>query len=81
VRVDRSNLIMHTVNAVGGEIDARTAQALLSNLADAEVLSPAGARILGAAVTDRALMSAPPECRDKLRAGILKQCLLKALQP
>jgi len=79
VRYDRHGLIMHTINAAGGTIDARSAGALLSNLAGAQALSREQIRLIAGAVGDRALRSVPPDIRDSVRAAILKECLLGTL--
>ena len=77
VRLSGRPLIMHTVNAIGNSIDARSAGALLSNLeheADLRLLS-----IIAAAVSDGALRPVSPERRDAVRAAILKSCLVQLM--
>ena len=76
VRRDSSQLIMHTVNAVGRELDRETAEALLRNAVHAKVLEAPFARLISAAVSERALHAALPEERKALRASIFKQMLL-----
>ena len=73
---DRPSLLMHAVNSVGERIDARTAVAILLNLTEAGVLAPETAEVMAAVMGDAALRSAPPGCRDQVRAAMLKQCLL-----
>lgn len=80
VRLDPKQLIMHTVNSVGDSIDARTAAAFLANAADADALSLREADLIMTAVSDRALRLAEPSLRDRLRAEILKQLLIRTLQ-
>ncbi|MBR1497766.1 MAG: CtsR family transcriptional regulator [Oscillospiraceae bacterium] len=77
-RVQRSprELIMHTVNAVGDRLEARTAGAFVSNIYEAGLVDRATARLLLAAVSDRALRAVPASERDTVRAGILKQMLV-----
>ena len=79
VRLDRRGLIMHTINAVGDTVDARSAQALVSNLKGAQALSDEQLKLIAGAVGDRALKAAPPDLRDAVRAAILKECLLISL--
>lgn len=74
VQLDRDALIMHTLNAVGDRLDARTAAALLVNLRS--ILSQEIINVAAAAVSENALRAVPPEFRDVVRAGILKQILL-----
>ncbi len=79
VRIDRSSLIMHTVNAAGTQLDGPSARALLSNLLSAGALDAPHIKLIAAAVGDRALNPAPPILRDALRASIFKQCLVNSL--
>ncbi len=79
VRMDPQQLIMHTVNAVGDRIDAPTTVALVSNAVDGGALSPSAGILILAATSDNSLRPAPMECRDALRASILKQMLIKTL--
>lgn len=72
-------LIMHTINAVGDELDLASAKAFITNALFAEVLSPEEARLILAALSENALRPCPPELRGRLRAGIFKQMLLNAI--
>ena len=72
----RQVALMHIVNSVGEGISARGAEICLHNLLDAGMLSEAAARLIGAALGDRALGAVPPELRDVVRADILKRCLM-----
>jgi len=76
VRVNRQNLLMHTVNSIGSALDSRSAAAFLSNLLGAGVLSEEQARLIASAIGDGALRPATPEARDILRASILKHVLI-----
>jgi len=78
VSADPKQLVMHTLNAIGAELDARTAEAFLQNLLDSGSLPPALVRMIAAALGDRALRPAPQIMRNALRASILKQLLLTA---
>lgn len=78
VQPDASQLIMHTVNAVGEELDKATADALLRNIVSAGALDVPRARLIASAVSERALREAPAECRKKIRSGIFKHMLLTA---
>ena len=70
---------MHVVNALGDTLDFRTARVILQNLVGDGQLEPPAARMMLAAVKDTSLADAPQECRDRLRASILKQMLLSTL--
>jgi len=80
VQVDPKQLVMHTVNAIGEELDAPTAEAFLQNLLDAGAISPARVRIMAAALGEGALRPVPRPLRGALRASILKQMLLSVTE-
>jgi transcriptional regulator CtsR len=79
VHIDRGQMIMHTVNAVGEEVDAVTAKAFLQNLMGAGVLDSMAGRLIYAALSDAALRCLPPERRDSTRASIFKQMLMSTV--
>ena len=71
-------LLMHAVNAVGPAISLNDVRVFLTNLIEAGVLDAKTARIILAAVSDRALAMLPVEIRDTVRAGVFKETLLRA---
>ncbi len=77
VQLGQNALIMHTINAIGDSIDARSATALIQNLRS--VLSDEFIRVIVAAVSDSALRAAVPPLRDEVRAGVIKQILLQII--
>ena len=79
VQADPSLLVMHTVNALGGAVDQRTAAALLENCVASGVLEERLAHMMLAGVSDQALRPVDPAGRDIVRAAILKQMLLSAI--
>ena len=76
VQVDRQTLLMHVINSLGPEIDLSSARAILGNLVQSGALEENLGRTISAAVGDKALASAPRECRDSLRADILRNVLI-----
>ena len=76
VQVDRQTLMMHVINSLGSRVDLPSARAILSNLVHAGALREEIARMLLAAVGDKALGSVPREYRDTIRADIMKQVLI-----
>lgn len=76
VQVDRQTLMMHVINTLGSRVDLPSARAILSNLVHTGALSEEIARVLLAAVSDKALASVPREYRDTIRADIMKQVLI-----
>jgi transcriptional regulator CtsR len=77
VRMDRQTLLMHVINSLGGELDLPSARAILTNLAESGAISTEAARCLLAAVSERALQSAPPVYRQAIRADIVKHVLIQ----
>ena len=77
VRMDRQTLLMHVINSLGGELDLPSARALPANLAESGAISTEAARCLLAAVSERALQSAPPVYRQAIRADIVKHVLIQ----
>lgn len=76
INMDRPSMIMHTINAIGDTLDMQSATAILQNLVNAKSVTAEGAHIVLTAVSNNALAPVPPEERGKLRARILKMCLL-----
>ena len=69
-------LIMHTVNSVGSRLETATASAFVSNIYEAGIIDKSTARLILAAVGDKALRPIAPADRDTVRASIFKQLLI-----
>ena len=67
---------MHTVNAIGNELDLNTAAAFISNLISCGAIDRSAAALMMAAVGNPALRPLDAKSRDILRASILKQMLV-----
>ena len=80
VRPEPTQLIMHTINAIGDTLDCNTAAAFLQNAVDADVLDRRSAILMLTAISDRALVKINPMLRDGIRADILKQMLIRTLK-
>lgn len=80
VQIDPKQLVMHTVNSIGDDLDVRTAEAFLQNLLDAGAVDEDRIRMMAAALGDSALRPSPRETRGALRASMLKQMLLSTIQ-
>ncbi|HBL41613.1 MAG TPA: CtsR family transcriptional regulator [Ruminococcaceae bacterium] len=86
IRITRANyntpnaVVMHAVNAIGSAIDERSAKAHIVNLNHASILSVETAKIMLAAVSDSCYREITPQQRDAVRAAILKQMLMQALE-
>jgi transcriptional regulator CtsR len=67
---------MHTVNSVGDKLDAATATAFVSNIFETGIIDKKTARLMLAAVSDKALRPIAVADRDTVRASIFKQLLV-----
>ena len=76
VEMEPEMLTMHTVNAIGENIDLNTAAAMIKNLRQSDVISDSQTRLMLSAISNNALRSIIPIERDTLRASILKQMLV-----
>ena len=76
VKIDRENLLMHVINAIGDEIDYNSTDAFLKNLAGAELINEREGKIMLSVLSDKALRRIPAPARDSIRADLLKQALV-----
>lgn len=76
VDMEQEMLTMHTVNAIGENIDLSTAAAMIANLRQSNVLNDNETRLILSAIGNNALRAIRPIERDTLRASILKQMLI-----
>ena len=79
VRIDRKTLLMQVINSVGDTLDAKSAQAITTNLADSGAIEPKTAKLLLAAISENALRDLPKELRNIVRASIFKQVMIYAI--
>ncbi len=76
VTMGKSSAIMHTVNSVGASLNNATARAMLQNLAVQKVITSDAAKMISAAISEKAFACIPQEYRDTLRAAIFKNMLV-----
>lgn len=69
------NMMMHIVNAIGEYLPYRDAVAIVRNCFDYDLITENEAKIIMAAVTEKALPLKQPE-QDYVRAGLLKNMLI-----
>jgi transcriptional regulator CtsR len=79
IQMDCSCAVMHIVNSIGFSLDNATAQAMLNNLVQREILELPAAKLMAAAISDQSYYSIPQEHRDELRAAIFKNMLMTQL--
>ena len=79
VNMEPQRLIMHTVNAIGDDIDLNTAAALTANLLQGGAIVKEEAQLLMAAIGNNALRPVPAPLRDAVRASIYKHMLINII--
>lgn len=73
--MDEGDYVMEAVNRIGDFVSAETARAILQNFYANELITAREAKLIMAALSDKALMLKAPE-RDMVRASILKNILI-----
>jgi transcriptional regulator CtsR len=73
------NNFMHLVLSIGGSISEQSAAAHINNFVDYKLISPRDGKLMKAAVSSKALSAASPDDRDAIRAGILKNMMLRLI--
>ena len=76
VKMDKGTAVMHIVNSVGNTLDRATAEAMLNNMLQRELMQLQTAKAIAAALSDRTLQSIEQERRDKLRADLFKNMII-----
>lgn len=78
VSVDKSNYIMHVVNAIGDAIGYNSALAILSNMESEGIVTRREKNIILAAISDRIIPFNAP-VRDAYRARVFKNMLVSMI--
>ena len=76
VKMEKGTAVMHIVNSVGNTLDRATAEAMLNNMLQRELMQLQTAKAIAAALSDRTLQSIEQERRDKLRADLFKNMII-----
>ena len=80
INTTRSGAIMHIVNSIGKALDKATAEIMLTNMLDRGVIDSRTARLMAAAMGERAYAEVPPQYRDAVRAAVFKNMLLTLVE-
>ena len=67
---------MHIINSVGDTLDKATAEVMLKNMLQRNLIELLPAKIIAAALSDRTLKNIEQEKRDTVRADLFKNMLL-----
>ena len=76
VKMDRGTAMMHIINSVGSTLDKATAEAMLNNMLQRNMLQLQSAKLIAAALSDRTLSQVEQYKRDTVRADLFKNMLL-----
>lgn len=76
VKMDRGTAIMHIINSVGSSLDKATAEVMLNNMLQRNMLEMQSAKLIAAALSDRTLSQVEQDKRDTVRADLFKNMLL-----
>ena len=76
VKMDKGTALMHIINSVGGVLDKATAEVMLRNMLQRNLLELETAKVIASALSDRTLKQVEQEKRDALRADLFKNMLL-----
>lgn len=76
VNMDRGTAIMHIINSIGASLDKATAEVMLNNMLQRNMLELMPAKIIAAALSDRTLSRIDQDKRDTVRADLFKNMLL-----
>ncbi len=76
VKMDKGTALMHIINSVGATLDKATAEAMLHNMLQRDILLLETAKAMAAALSDRTLRQVEQEKRDSVRADLFKNMLL-----
>lgn len=79
INTTRGGAIMHIVNSIGAALDKATAEIMLDNMLTRGIIEPRTAKLMAAAVGERAYLSVPQQYRDAIRATVFKNMLLTLL--
>ncbi len=79
VRLDRSSALMHIINSIGDGLDAASARILIENSQQAELIEPAAAGLMKAAISSPVMRQISLPMQDGFRAAVIKQMLLQLI--
>lgn len=76
VKMDRGTAVMHIINSVGNSLDKTTAEVMLNNMIQRQMMEIQSAKIIATALSDRTLSRIEQDKRDMVRADLFKNMLL-----
>ena len=79
VTTDRRVAIMHIVNSIGESISLSTADTILSNMTEQDMITRYDYALIMSALSDKAYTCVPQDKRDRLRAMLMKNMLITVI--
>ncbi len=71
-----SEYLMHIITSIGNKISQLTAEVLIKNFVDYNIIEPREAMLMKAATSDKVFVVVPMDKRDEIRCAILKNMLM-----
>ena len=71
-----SEYLMHIITSIGNNISQLTAEVLIKNFVDYNIIEPREAMLMKAATSDKVFVVVPMDKRDEIRCAILKNMLM-----
>lgn len=76
ISMDRDTAVMHIVNSIGARLDGATANAIIKNMAEQNIIDAKTERLMMAALSDRCFTGIASDIRDSIRAMMFKNMML-----
>lgn len=76
VKMDRGTALMYIINSIGTTLDKASAEAMLKNMLQRDMIELTSARLIASALSDRTLTNVEQSKRDAVRADLFKNMLL-----
>lgn len=76
VKMDRGTALMRIINSIGTTLDKASAEAMLKNMLQRDMIELTSARLIASALSDRTLTNVEQSKRDAVRADLFKNMLL-----
>ena len=76
VKMDRGTALKHIINSIGTTLDKASAEAMLKNMLQRDMIELTSAKLIASALSDRTLTNVEQSKRDAVRADLFKNMLL-----
>ena len=76
VKIDRGTALMQIINSIGTTLDKASAEAMLKNMLQRDMIELTSAKLIASALSDRTLTNVEQSKRDAVRADLFKNMLL-----